>query len=523
MGKFFRRRNKGLGNKLAKSVVKKAREFPWKGPKIFDWVGLNALNYLGETIKPSGHRLEPQEKRKKSSRRPPVFKFPFSEYIDSGDFSTRVFTNTNAEKPITKKFTRTIGKKSKVMIQAEKEFGKPNSMPLEDLWIGTMTQSKRTWDNFTCCGFNRKGVAQRPFLKSQKPERCFYDCLGTSFDMIASLVSITGTDPSLIESFISNDQFPTGSYDIYVPIKSMLQKYIWMNANEFTPMYMQVYICSPRQDMPLASEFDEGGMSNHPAHSWFNPVKLGTKYDSTEKSTRAGEEMDYQYGYPPTYDLGDPAISDSTGKIIETSVVFGATPFFSKKFTDRYNVHHVYQVRLLPQQKFELELELIFQSMQSLQDMCNPNKFFKQDTTLVPLVTFYGESVVAMDTERKSVSPIDKVLEGTGPCMLLSESKKSAKTIGSPHLWGLASPSTTVHFNMDSGMFAKSRTLAESTYSEIASGSYCQVNTNLLNFNKPYYFEKLGGTPVYCSKKFEIKVTTEESIKESGSISSREK
>ena len=78
--------------------------------------------------------------------------------------------------------------------------------------------------------------------------------------------------------------------------------------------------------------------------------------------------------------------------------------------------------------------------MLRLQEMINDKMFLKAGYCGTPLVTFYGESVIARDLTRVYQSPIDKTLTGTGSCILFKESYKSAKVIASPHLNNIANP-----------------------------------------------------------------------------------
>lgn len=519
MPKFNFRKKKKEVVKSVKRIAK--RKYPMSFPLMVDFLATRGIDFLDEKVKSSGERFSAgkiNEVNKKSKHRP-RFSFRMPHAVDKGKFESVVFENKNVESPVVLDFTRTTGKTNRYFKNLKKQFPSVK-IPIRSNWKNENLFRNKSWDNYSCVGFNRKGVQTINVAHNVENPRvpAIWDGCGTTEDKLLALVDVFEGAFVDVQELRSNfrSAIPVGSDDILVPIESIEQNYTYMNGNEFLPLYVQVYVCTPHEDLPQFSLNHR--KTNHPLNCWFDPQKAGQQVTSTLERTKAGDEMDYAYSYLPVWDTGDASI-ESSHRIIETSVVFGATPFYSSEFKEKWDVVHVYKIKLLPQQRLELNLKLEFNDFHSLQSLTAMQNYFTKQTTLFPLVTFYGESVIATDLSRVSSSPMDKVLEGSGPGILFNESRKIARVIASPHLRNLSSSAEKVEF--PAGTLTKSKELLD--LDDTRNTPYANINTFAQMFKNPYetsYREGAATTP--CTKDMEIKTTSETAIKEVGSIASRE-
>lgn len=371
------------------------------------------------------------------------------EEVYEGDFTSNVIHEQKDFKmPIELKFRRTTGKRSKVMESAKRMYPSQNWNFLNSGLINQSTAvTRNVWTEpihrlldkvlYANCGFNRSGVF-RPWHQmeklfnisgvSQRDDLRASDNWGVAcgpafYDFIHMLNGGVnqGLEPLLI---------PGGDQDLLLPIREFRKRYEIQNTNTQLPMYASIYICAPTRDQRH---------QNNPFDDWWDPFysQKSVSATSTDIDTM---RMDWNFSYKPQMDqaASPPSPSNTEYNCCNaTEVCPDATPYLSRKFTERWKVLEVSKVRLLPQQTCYLDLEQILNSPTSLkrvlpQDWADaqdgasyPYKqhdVFFEGMSLVPMIKFWGENVTALDKGDTVVQELPSVMmrgrEGSGPCTM---------------------------------------------------------------------------------------------------------
>ena len=201
-----------------------------------------------------------------------------------------------------------------------------------------------------------------------------------------------------------------GDMSYSFPMDSMESQFKYENRNVQLPVYLSVYICTPRKDLPEV---------HTPQSDWFNPWSLSSAV-SWETSSLARMRSDYFYNPAITAQANvavtGPTSGSDTVKFKEnvdniltlaTEVVKEATPSgFSELFNENWKILTVKKVRLLPGQTLILNLKTHLSKPLNLdrflgnadavtwKDTYGPTLFRNQSfegLTLHPMIRFYGE------------------------------------------------------------------------------------------------------------------------------------
>ena len=492
-------------SKFDLSKVKRVLPF---GVRLGEWLfsseGVHhwGKTYASTTLKDWREKFKHKSRASKHQKiDTPRWKFTFPNDVFEGELDNAlVQTRSEDVRPIKRKVTHRIGGSSKFFDNLKKT-SKPRKFVLEKKFHEDI--STTGWHSFSCAGFNRTGVFYSWLLNSSYLGYENLQSTATTADFLDLWNSATNQQ----EVASSMPVFPDGAQKIMWGISSFATHHTYMNANQFFPLNMTLYLLSPREDT-----------DNFPIEDWYNPVNSQYKTVPPDTSRLATDTMNNRYSFPIVYDHLT---------AVETAVVKGATPFLSEKFEKQWRVLHVYKIRLKPGQNFELEVNVRFNNVTDLKRTLFNSKRFIKDTTVIPMVTFYGEPAIALDqdTSVSANSVLEKSLVGSAPSLLLHESIK----YGSIHCDdNVISDQTEIQkspapdFNY--GYIIESREIPD--YTENVSCSYAEVNSNLSVFNNPVQLvpgnnDPTKGTAIK-SERISIKVATEEMVKPAGSIPQRE-
>jgi hypothetical protein len=281
----------------------------------------------------------------------------------------------------------------------------------------------------TMAGFGRKNVVWPYWLHDYYSNQnnqltastsCFNrDQIENVLRKMWEAVGVSDSELDTIIPMIEN----TAGGDVRVdfPLDYIECDYKYFNNNIAMPIDMSLYICTPVKDLTSA---------HSPMYDWFNP--------GTADRLNDPELMLTDYYYEPVLTAQNNVMfNNSSGTIsniairaqrssiltASTEVVPEATPQgFSVKFRRNWNVMHVQQFHLMPQQelivKFRVKLSKLLDFKQFLAYDSFGEKFqsFK-DLTMFPMVTFQGQDTTAVSSQlmRQGVSDMNRFINTTAP------------------------------------------------------------------------------------------------------------
>ena len=250
---------------------------------------------------------------------------------------------------------------------------------------------------------------------------------------------------------------PDGAQTVLFPVNELKKNYEFINSNKYLPLYMSIYIVTPKADMTF---------KDCPFKSWYDPMKVGDPLNGSLPSGTTlvdGYTMNPFYQYPVINDAlkgtAQPSeINDLYTVASETSVVRDATPYLSASFKEKWRVVDVKPVYLQAGQSVTLDMTLFLHSMTDMKRVIpmNPENLpqsatenwatyqypfgsttfhthqwancFYKDITYIPIVKFWGEEVVAYDQHAIEVdsgaSKMRSASSVSGPCSIRAKITK---------------------------------------------------------------------------------------------------
>lgn len=257
-------------------------------------------------------------------------------------------------------FRFTEGMKEDAQMRTAKELYKENNIPLFD------NQSSTYYDDYdgenydfllalnSTCGYNRQGVWYGYPYNVQRALPTSYNALlmsGYTNPVTSKLLMYNNLRSKFIDTGIINWLGETNnqSSDLWYAITGMQDRITIGNGMSFLPVDLKIYICECHS------------ASKYPAQStWFLP----------EAPTSFQNFMNPQYVHAQTRtDLKYRGSSETGLYYAESSVLLGATPMFSPKFREHWEIVDVVDQQIMPTDKFTLVLDRVFRHTHSLRDM----------------------------------------------------------------------------------------------------------------------------------------------------------
>lgn len=225
-----------------------------------------------------------------------------------------------------------------------------------------------------------------------------YDIQYALVDLFRRLSGVRGTSTeSQFENqfldFVSD--LGSGDESYLFPVDSIDTIYTIQNRSSNVPIYISVYINTPTQHLRC---------SDTPMSNWFQPIKGQNKEDPSTL-------MDSSYFFNPIITADQDVITDSTLKTTSnmdnkdhiicssSEVLNDATPFFSARFRENWEVRHVKKIRLLPQQVLNLKVKTVFSKPLNLKELLSEestplHRFANyKNLSIFPMFKFWGEKV----------------------------------------------------------------------------------------------------------------------------------
>ena len=294
---------------------------------------------------------------------------------------------------------------------------------------GSGTNEDRKFRPSTMAGFGRKNVVWPYWIHDYYSGQNSQLTASTSCfnrDQIEGVLlkmwEAAGISGSELETVIEKIENTVGG-DVRVdfPLDSIECEYKYFNNNIAMPIDLSLYICTPVKDLTSA---------HSPMYDWFNP--------GTADLTHDAELMLPSYYYEPVLTAAqDVMFTNNSGTLqniairgqrtsiltASTEVVPEATPQgFSVKFRRNWNVMHVQQFHLMPQQelivKFRVKMSKLLDLKRMLAyDRANEKYQSFADLTMFPMVTFQGQDTTAVSSrlQRSGTTDMNRFLDTTAP------------------------------------------------------------------------------------------------------------
>ena len=344
-------------------------------------------------------------------------------------------------------FRFTEGMSEDPQMRTAKDLYKENSIPLFN------NQSSSYYDNYnvngnpqdwsflmalnSTCGYNRQGVwygypaNQERGLPSDDIRLSGYCNPVTSKMLLYHNLRTKFVDGGILTWLNeTNNQ----SSDLWYAITGMQDRITIGNGMTYLPVDLKIYICECHSP------------SKYPAQStWFLPT-AATNYQNF---------MNPQYVYPQT--TSDLAYRDDahTGQYYaESSVNLGATPMFSPKFREHWEIVDVVHQQIMPTDKFTLVLDRVFRHAHSLRDLevqydqRGSHWWYPGDLNVI--ITYKGQPCYMKDNSPGE-SDQDLFEVETSPCKI-NVNARSTYQMAAPEIFDdLTSTNATTRQNFISG------------------------------------------------------------------------
>ena len=308
--------------------------------------------------------------------------------------------------------------------------GSTYEIPAPTLSVGgTGTNQERKFRPSTMAGFGRKNVVWpywiHDYYSGQNDQltastSCFNrrQIEGVLFKMWEA----TGISDSALETVIEKIENTVGG-DVRVdfPLDYIECEYKYFNNNIAMPIDLSLYVCTPVKDLTSA---------HSPMYDWFNPGTANVLTDA--------ELMLPSYYYEPVLTAAQNVMFANNGGTLQniairaqrqsiltasTEVVPEATPQgFSVKFRRNWNVMHVQQFHLMPQQELIVKFRVKLSKLLDLKRMLAYDRAGQKyqsfaDLTMFPMVTFQGQDTTAVSSrlQRSGTTDMNRFLDTTAP------------------------------------------------------------------------------------------------------------
>lgn len=492
------------------------------GPAFVMWMFKNRHRLNEEIIQPILHARERfatqghAKKGEKTTKNPHGSRTPHSKVklpseIHESDFTPNVIhCQTDFKMPVEVKFKRTVGRNSRMMREAKKANPRKTTNLINDEDKTTIASLLKKV--YSVCGLNRAGVFY-PWAYMENLYRLstlttrgdlrasdqFGLCSAPAYDTFIKKNRNIGNQSELNTPF----RIPEGDQDLLFPITGAKKVYEVMNANTELPVYISIYICTPRSDLQSSGE---------PLEAWMNLGNNGRRPTTppipADRRDYAINKQDFLYSYPFYLDQDpvDPTASNDKYNVsCGTEVLRDATPYFSKTFKEKWEVLDVKNVRLLPQQHCKFELEQIMHQMTSLKrvlpsaygtDMSSDffknypyhvtgRPVFMEGITLVPIFKFWGEDVVAANTQSELSKMMDAQVVSGPACLRIKIVKDEMYSQAHSSVLRATNTEESPFLNWDeAGWLSTGRNLQNIL--QVESAPYYEVNNFGALFTNPH-------------------------------------
>lgn len=404
-----------------------------------------------------------------------------SDFLGQGHHAQKDYS-----KPVRLHFSAHHGKWSRMLAKHKEMYPRRNYSYLDNAQ-GEATEEKSLASRlqnsyYSTCGINRSGIFQ-PWavlennvlnggLNAKEPVTDVNSPVANRGDLQQSMQWGLGNGDSWLKFFketvggIGNTYakvpfkpflIPDGAQTVLYPVNELRKNYEFINSNKFLPLYMSIYIVTPKEDLPFR---------DCPFKSWYDPADVGDPLTGNLPSGTSivdGYLMNPFYSYPVINDAlkgtSQPAETNYLYTVAsETSVVRDATPYLSEKFKEKWRVVDVKPVYLQAGQSVTLDMTLFLHSMTDMKRVVpmDPENLpqnatsnwatyqypfgsttfsthpysncFYKDLTYIPMVKFWGEEVVAYDQHAIEVdagaSKMRSASAVSGPCSIRAKITK---------------------------------------------------------------------------------------------------